>query len=422
MNNTNSQKKIRQSKANATKKRRKNNRLGRFLIIFSVAYAFFLLSFCLIMFVKIHIKTKPDSIKDAYGVEVDLAEKQTNEKNPKYAGKDLVIDGEFYIPFSAVANIEKYTLAVDDDVVSVIFEKNGEYAKFKIDTLKAIVNGNEIELSQNAKYLNENIYLPLDFYETQLLGFSVEVNDENKIYTVSRTPGTDMCFLLKNPESTENQSENGTATSVGSSIDFLLDLSSYEKYMNPENRDEYLFLVNSDNPLDENYIPEDLTGTVYTRDDGRSTQKLRKYACFALEAFLKEAAAHGYDDITVTSGYRSYEYQSQLFQNEINVTGSIEAASKNVNPPGSSEHQSGLCVDMHNLGSASTAFGGTDEADWLEDNAYKFGYILRYPKNKISITGISYEPWHFRYVGRYHATKMHELDMCLEEYIEYINN
>jgi len=421
MKSTNAQKSVQSNRPKNIKKRRRKNHLGRFFVIFSIAYAFFLVIYCLVIFIKIHIRTKPDIIKNAYSVEVELAEKEEDEKNPKFEGRDLVIDGEYYIPFSAIANIEKYTLARDGDIVSVIFEKSGEYAKFKIDTLKAYVNGNEIELSQNVKYIDKEIYLPLDFYETHLLGFSVEKNEENKNYLVSKNPDTDMCFLLKNPTATDNQAESGVASTTPSPLNFLLDLSSYEKYMNPENRDEYLFLVNSENPLDENYIPEDLTGTVYTRDDGRATQKLRKYACLALEAFLKEAEAHGYDDITVTSGYRSYEYQSQLFQNEIAITGSEEAAAKNVNPPGSSEHQSGLCVDMHNLSAASVTFGGTDEANWLEDNAYKFGYVLRYPKNKVSITGISYEPWHFRYIGRYHATKMHELGMCLEEYIEYIN-
>ena len=191
--------------------------------------------------------------------------------------------------------------------------------------------------------------------------------------------------------------------------------------MNPENRDEYLFIVSTEHPLDENYVPDDLVGTIHTRNDGRATQKLRKYACHALDAFLKEAEACGMKDITVTSGYRSYDYQAQLFQNEIALTGSEEAAAKNVNPPGSSEHQSGLCVDMHNISSASVAFADKPEATWLKDNAHKFGFILRYPKGKTNVTGISFEPWHFRYVGRYHATKMFELGMCLEEYVEYIN-
>jgi len=75
---------------------------------------------------------------------------------------------------------------------------------------------------------------------------------------------------------------------------------------------------------------------------------------------------------------------------------------------------------MHNMSSAVTAFEDQDAAKWLAENCHKFGFILRYPKDKTGITGISFEPWHFRYVGRYHATKMYELDMCLEEYWAYL--
>ena len=87
-------------------------------------------------------------------------------------------------------------------------------------------------------------------------------------------------------------------------------------------------------------------------------------------------------------------------------------------PPGASEHQSGLCCDMHNLGAADQAFAKEKVAVWLAENAHKFGFILRYEADKQDITGIHYEPWHFRYVGRYHATKMYEADLCLEEYME----
>ena len=72
---------------------------------------------------------------------------------------------------------------------------------------------------------------------------------------------------------------------------------------------------------------------------------------------------------------------------------------------------------MNNMASAQTAFGETAAAKWLEENAYKFGFILRYPKDKSDITNIIYEPWHFRYVGRYHATRMHQTGLCLEEYV-----
>ena len=107
------------------------------------------------------------------------------------------------------------------------------------------------------------------------------------------------------------------------------------------------------------------------------------------------------------------------------IIGEAEAkAATVVTYPGSSEHQSGLCVDMHNFRAAgrdmADDFANSDAGKWLQENCYKFGYVLRFEKDKTDITGITYESWHFRYVGRFHATRMHELDMCLEEYCAYL--
>ena len=94
--------------------------------------------------------------------------------------------------------------------------------------------------------------------------------------------------------------------------------------------------------------------------------------------------------------------------------------------PGTSEHQSTLAFDLvvttypSRFDSLIQEFGETEAGIWLAENCHKFGYILRFPKDKEDITGIIYEPWHFRFVGRYHATRMHELGMCLEEYTVYL--
>ncbi|MFR5864844.1 MAG: D-alanyl-D-alanine carboxypeptidase family protein [Acutalibacteraceae bacterium] len=85
-----------------------------------------------------------------------------------------------------------------------------------------------------------------------------------------------------------------------------------------------------------------------------------------------------------------------------------------------SEHQSGLCVDMHNLPSANISFGETAQAKWLAENAHRFGFILRFPADKTDITGVQYEPWHFRFVGREAATEIYEQGLCLEEYLGQI--
>jgi len=86
--------------------------------------------------------------------------------------------------------------------------------------------------------------------------------------------------------------------------------------------------------------------------------------------------------------------------------------------PGTSEHQSGLCCDMHNLPDTTSAFDNTPEAKWLAENAHRFGFILRYPPNTQHITGIKHESWHFRYVGRTAATEMYEQGLTLDEYLE----
>lgn len=247
------------------------------------------------------------------------------------------------------------------------------------------------------------------------------------------TAATDAIGIDTSAASTEKpQSTTQTTaeTQEPSDVVFVSDLSAYEKYMNPSERDAYLLLVNPANPLDESYVPSDLTDVVDTRDDGRATQQMALYAEKSLEAFLIEARACGCKNVSVTSAYRSYSRQSYLFniyvEQEMAADSSLTRAAAEAIVltyscrAGTSEHQSGLCCDMHNMSSAQVAFAKTDEAKWLAENAWKFGFILRFPEEKTEITGISYEPWHFRYVGRYHAERMRELNMCLEEYVAYL--
>ncbi len=394
-------------------KRKKQALAKRFFTLTLILYLFLLLSVLFIISISLQ-KCEKDEPENSLIVE-------TGNENITFSKKSLYRDGIFYIPISALEELTEIKITGDKNNISFIFSESGEFAKFETGTNKAHVNTNYIELNNNSLISNGELYLPFDFIKEQIQGFDIELDEKSHTYTISLSADTIPQFILKAPSQTEPVPEKGATTVTEEPMDFVLDLSSYEEYMNPSDRDAYLFIVNETNKLTSDYVPENLTGTIFTRNDGRATQKLNKYACLALEAFLKEAEANGMEGISVTSAYRSYDYQNQLFQNEIAATGSAEEAAKEVNPPGISEHQSGLAVDMHNLGSASRAFADTKEAKWLADNAHKFGYILRYPKDKTDITGISYEPWHFRYVGRYHATKMYELGMCLEEYIEYIN-
>ena len=417
MNNTPQKKQMHTGNVNAKNnriremKRRKRLR-KRFFIIFLIVYVVLLLATLIVFSLTLKSCEKREKKHD---VVINSGEDETYMLNDS----ELYFDGEFYLPISAIEKLTTIKISGDKNELSFILECNGEYAKFEIGTTSAYINGNHVMLNNNSIMVNGELYLPFDFFVNNMTGFSISLDEKKKKYSISSEAGKEPAFILKAPTQTTPLKESERLEETESPMNFVLDLSSYEIYMNPEDRDEYLLLVNTDNPLDESYAPTDLTGSVYTRSD-RDTRTLRKYACLALEAFLKEGEANGVKGVTVTSAYRSYDYQNQLFRNEVALLGSEEEAAKNVNPPGSSEHQTGLAVDMHNMSAASREFGKTDEAKWLAQNAHKFGYILRYPADKTDITGISYEPWHFRFVGRYHATKMFELDMCLEEYIEYI--
>lgn len=238
-----------------------------------------------------------------------------------------------------------------------------------------------------------------------------------------------LAATVKNTVTVNVELDENTVPQTVDLMDFKADLSEYEKYMVPEDPDEYLVLINIDNPLDETYKPDDLINVVDTRKDGRAVQQLREYAAKALEALLTEARANGFNDITVTSAYRSFDYQTTLFTQRVAMYSHLPydeayaAAAKIVAIPGTSEHQSGLCLDMHNISTgADVSFANTEQGKWLAENSYKFGFILRFPEDKTDITGISFEPWHFRYVGRYHATQMYDLGLCFEEYMDHLDS
>ena len=135
----------------------------------------------------------------------------------------------------------------------------------------------------------------------------------------------------------------------------------------------------------------------------------------AYNAFMdlkRAAAAEGYD-ISLLSGYRSYETQKNLYNNYVATYGQAEADTFSARP-GTSEHQTGLAMDV---GWIDDAYGDTPSGIWLAENCYKFGFIIRYPKNKENITGYKYEPWHIRYLGTDIAKDVYESGLCLEEYL-----
>lgn len=178
-----------------------------------------------------------------------------------------------------------------------------------------------------------------------------------------------------------------------------------------------LILVNKDNPLPQDYQIE-LSYIDRTR-------QFDKRAIGELNNMLKDMKARGVQNVWVQSAYRSVEYQQNLYDKSINkylkqgksTKEAEELTLEYLNKPRESEHNLGLAVDFNNV---DEGFENTKAYEWLNKNAEDYGFILRYPEDKANITGIEYEPWHWRYVGKENAVQMNDLNMCLEEYIEYL--
>lgn len=176
-----------------------------------------------------------------------------------------------------------------------------------------------------------------------------------------------------------------------------------------------LTLINKNYPLDKHYTPE----RVPVIDGASVTSDFR-----VAENYKKMYDAALKDDIILTPylGYCDYQRQKTIFNDKVNAfklqgksdEEAKQDAERRVGAPGCSENGAGLAVE---IGSASAGFSSTKEYTWLVNNAHNYGFILRYPEDKTEITGIIYQPWHWRYVGVDVATEMKEQNLCLEEYL-----
>lgn len=175
----------------------------------------------------------------------------------------------------------------------------------------------------------------------------------------------------------------------------------------PEN--PYIRLINQKHPLPEDFVPDCLTdiGLPFDALPGDEKRLLESRTAKAALRLIRAAAAEGLN-LCAISGYRSYARQKKLY-----------SGSPYVAPPGTSEHQSGLALDLscpEIKMQLIKEFAFTPEGTWLTRNAALYGFIIRYPQNKEHITGIPYEPWHIRYVTKPLAAYLSMTGMTLEEY------
>lgn len=184
-----------------------------------------------------------------------------------------------------------------------------------------------------------------------------------------------------------------------------------------------LILVNKEHPVDQDYKPDDLVKIkYYVPDRSETTRYMRAEAAEAFRQMVDKAAEDGVV-LKMTTAYRSYDFQKILFDNYVAQEGEEKANTFSAKP-GQSEHQTGLAVDVSSPSvdyQLSNDYGKTTEGKWIADQAYRFGFILRFPQGKEDITGYQYEPWHLRYVGLTAAKEIHEEGLTLEEYLQENN-
>ena len=371
-------------------------------------------------------------------------------KSVREASEDTAFrEGKMYVCFNDVAdyiglyvtgdvNSMKFIFPEDDSIETGSEGASEESVVFMTDSRTVIINSRTVTLPAESFLYGEEIWVSTEFLNEYVSGLDVTLDGKtvkvarvvDEINTTDEeTVYLDVSLKLKDedPVASDTDGSGGSGSAADEPIEFLTDLSSYEEFMDPENADEYLILVNNTSTVDASYAPTDLVNIVNTRQDGRETQLMRYCAEMALEALFIEMKEAGYTDVSVMSGYRAYTTQEYLHNNYISnemakdpsltwdeakaivLTYSAE--------PGTSEHQTGLCVDMHNLPSADVSFANKEAYTWLCNNAWKFGYVLRFPEGKTDVTGISFEPWHWRFVGRSNAKAMRDGGMCLEEYV-----
>ena len=210
-------------------------------------------------------------------------------------------------------------------------------------------------------------------------------------------------------ESLAQPAENGTQQGVltAAQAQALLD-------------DPRMILVNRAHPITEDYPVE-------TKECGSATAINKTLQTEAAEAFLSMQAAAAKDgvDVRMQSGYRSVSYQKKLYNDKtqyyrnkgLSEADAREKAAAIVNPPGCSEHNCGLAADLNSPEHTTldTGFADTAAFRWLCENAEQYGFILRYTKEAESVTGITYEPWHWRYVGPENAALLNQSGLCLED-------
>ena len=295
---------------------------------------------------------------------------------------------------------------LDKKIINIIIDNKVSYNKI----IKIINNKN-----YNSKKLNDYLKY-IDKYDNEevIIDYVNNYSDKFKLNKLSYNLMNQDYFIVDYIDRYINYYNKNNDLSYKEIIARVNSNLDYEFYTDSKEADlskGMYTLVNKYYYLDKNFIPDNLV----------STENGSKLVEIAYKNFkeMKEAARKENLNLLITTAYRNYNFQSILYNNYVASDG-VELADTYSARPGYSEHQLGYSTDLTNGNYVDFGeFDTTEEFKWLKDNAYKYGFILRYPKDKEYITGYMYEPWHYRYVGVDIATYIYENNITYEEYYAY---
>ncbi len=375
-------------------------------------------------------------------------------------------DGILTVDIAKICLADGMTLSGDSSCLT-LSTKSGETCTFRHNSDIAEVNGTEVRMELPAKIAGYTVNVPLSFVKAYIPGLKVTQSEDLSELEIAENAESEFFFSLQKQTELLHVSAEGVRLEIvidESELDyeFVNDLSEFKKYMNPENRNDFLTYFSFSNPTDSTFEPDGLLNSVNPTKNN-SEIKLNICADKALEAMFREMASAGIKNMKLTRGYVSYasqEYNYKYYVDEqrlyyhynfsktgkyftdlayeilgenylksvyidngkyyLSYTNAYTVVNSFYAPPGAGDNITGLGVTIHNLQDESEDFKNTDAYAWLKENAYKFGFIERFPEGKEKLTSFDYKPCRWRFVGQYHAAIMHREGYCLEEYLAFL--
>lgn len=286
-------------------------------------------------------------------------------------------------------DLDKYSKTLDIAIFSNFFNK--DYVTYY----------------ENIKYVkNDNIVV----YINKLASEGLAINEIDEIFQNYLSYNNFEIDNAKRYTAYQNKNPKLDKKDIVTRVNLNLDKEFYTDTKRIKNQDDMYALVNKFNYLDTNYVPDNLKPLF-----NNSNIKMVGVAADAYEEFVNAASSDGITFVGTTA-YRSASWQQSLYDNYVAKDGK-EAADRYSARPGYSEHQLGYSVDLNDPNYSQKRLSPSDY-EWLKDNSYKYGFIIRYPENTEDITGYEEEDWHIRYVGKDIAKQIHDLNITYDEYYD----